>query len=104
MACVLQEEGAHFTAPADSIATVTVQADNTKLTAATYNGQKIPVQDNKSTKFTVIKGPALLQLALAGPAEDVTIAEDCGNGQTQPLIAWENEFRPAVGLTIIGKA
>ena len=103
MACALQEEGAHWTASKGASVTVKVQADNTKLTAAMYNGKDIPVQDDTSTKFTVVQGAALLQLSLAGPAETVTIAEDCSGGQTQFLLGWENQFRPAVGLTIIGK-
>lgn len=101
MACALTRSGFDWTARTGATVTVKVIADNTTLTGAKYNGQDITFQ-NKSTSFTVVQGPALLLLALAGPPEAVEIVEDCGGGQTQHLFGYEGEFHPVVGFNIIG--
>ena len=101
MACALTESGFDFTAKAGAAVTIRVVADNTKLTGAKYGDQDLPFQDN-ATSFTVANGGKLLMLALAGPAEDVDIVEDCGGGQTQSLLSFQNQFQPVVGLNIVG--
>lgn len=101
MACALTKSGFDLTAKTGAAVIVRIVADNTKLTGAKYGDQDLPFQDN-STSFAVANGGKLLKLALAGPAEDVEIVEDCGGGQTQHLFGFQNEFQPVVSLNIIG--
>jgi hypothetical protein len=44
----------------------------------------------------------LLLLDLAGPQDSVEFVEDCGNGTSHRLFAYQGDFHPVVGFTVVG--
>jgi hypothetical protein len=103
MPCSLRAAGFQWTAPKNSVVTVNVLANVTNLVRAEYNGAAQPVNGN-STTFTVVEGNASLDLYLAGAPDDVEFVEDCGDGTTQHLDGYQDDFRPTPSFTIVGTA
>ncbi|SRR6266705_3706670 len=101
MACSLTPDGLNFSAATGAEVTVKIIADNTKLVRPVYNDLPIPT-DGTSTKLTVVAGPNLLLLNLAGPKEDVAIVEDCGSDPPLPMGGYTDDAQEVLGFTIIG--
>ncbi len=104
MACTLTDDGLQCTAKTGSVVRICVISSATNLVSATYpdGTTQLPVA-GKCTTFTVVAGSGLLILNLAGPANDaVEIVEDCGNGQTNHLFGYTDDFHPALVFPIIG--
>lgn len=102
MPCSLTRNGIEFDATAGAVVTVKLKAKSTtQIVEAEYNGDSIPVTDN-STQLTVVSGPALLLLFLAGPPDTVAVVEDCGGGKTRRLFGYKGDFHPALGFKIVG--
>jgi hypothetical protein len=101
MPCSLKPHGVGWSAATGSSITIKVVADNTTITAATYNNASVPVAANTIT-FTVVSGAKLLDLALVGPDELVKIVEVCSDGSTQ-LLDQFNVYQPTEGITIWGQ-
>jgi hypothetical protein len=103
MACSLTDNGLQCAAATGSSVKVCVISSSTTLVSATYpdGTTSIPVAGNCTT-FTVVAGSGLLILNLAGPADSVEIVEDCGNGQTQHLFGYQDDFHPALVFPIVG--
>ncbi|HEX4499401.1 MAG TPA: hypothetical protein VIE43_27255 [Thermoanaerobaculia bacterium] len=102
MPCSLTKSGIEFDAATGAVVTIKLKAKSTtQIVDAEYNDASIPVTANGTT-FTVVSGPALLFLFLAGPPDTVEILEDCGGGKTQHLFGYKSDFHPALGFKIAG--
>jgi hypothetical protein len=100
--CSLTQNGIEFDATTGNAVTIKLKAKSTtQIVEAEYNDDLITVADN-STTFTVVSGPALLFLFLAGPPDTVEVLEDCGGGKTKRLFGYKGDFHPALGFKIVG--
>jgi len=104
MACSLIDDGPQFKAKTGSFVKVCVISAATNLVSATYPDGRTQLPINGTcTTFTVVAGAGLLILNLAGPGSDaVEIVEDCGNGHTQHLFGYHDDFHPALVFPIGG--
>jgi len=105
MACSLSDDGLQCTATTGSVVRVCVISSATNLASAAYPNDttSIPVS-GKCTSFTVVSGLGFLMLNLSGPGHDsVEIVEDCGNGQTQHLFGYHDDFHPTLVFPIVGQ-
>src|SRR5690349_17745410 len=109
MACALTRDTSGrctFTAKTGSTVTVKVTANgNVRIVAARLNSSDLPVQNGDTVSFTVATEVNLVEfvLAVADPDDTITIAEDCGNGQTQILKRFKNDpDDPVTGFSVCG--
>ena len=108
MACVLTPIGpVYFSGKIGSVVKITFQKTVLqKLGSATYNGTACPVENDLSTKFTIVAGDAALDLAIVGHGdlgEDLDIVEVCGK-VTRYLYGYEDDYESDVKLYIKGIA
>lgn len=104
MPCSLVSSGSNWTAAINAVVTVKVTSNSgtVNVVGANYNNNAIPAPNN-TVQFTVVNGPALLMITLAGPPDTIEVVEDCGGGQTQHLFGYTNAYHPLLGFTIIGQ-
>ena len=81
-----------FSAAGGASITIFVDSDSgtVHLTAATLNGNSIPLDANEKAAFTCSDPTNFLDMAFVGsdPTELFRIKEDCGTGTSQVLRTW----------------
>ena len=103
MPCVLKKIGTDlWSAPAGSAVTVTVKAQNTKLTNARYNGNELTVLTDSTATFTTASGWEPLVLILTPVIEDLAVDEVATDGSTQTLYSYIGDSEDDISFWVKG--
>jgi hypothetical protein len=104
MACSLAKDATgDWSALTGAQVTIGIIANNTKLVAVHYNNVAKPVDNDKTSTFTIVAGSAPVVLVMASVKENLEIVEVCPDGGTQHVRGFINRTVASFDFWVEGK-